>query len=151
MSTLQFTTRELSEAVRQPLPDRSDTASTVLSSADPANPFGMMIDWPQGVQGISYSRKPGNFLLLQGAKWLFWMENNGKKVFSIPESLAEMTLEQQVKLLQSAFQAIIRRRKLVKISVDHWNGEPIVDTEAGKLLMKLGAERDLRSLVFWSK
>jgi ATP-dependent Lhr-like helicase len=151
MSTLQFTTRELSEAVRQPLPDRSDTASTVLSSADPANPFGMMIDWPQGVQGISYSRKPGNFLLLQGAKWLFWMENNGKKVFSIPESLAEMTLEQQVKLLQSAFQAIIRRRKLVKISVDQWNGEPIIDTEAGQLFMKLGAERDLRSLVFWSK
>jgi ATP-dependent Lhr-like helicase len=151
MSTLQFTTRELSDAVRQPLPDRSDTSSTLLSSADPANPFGMMIDWPQGMQGVSYSRKPGNFMLLQGAKWLFWLENNGKKVFSIPESHAEMTLELKVRLLETAFQAIIRRRKLVKISVDQWNGEPIVDTEAGKLLMEHGAERDLRSLVFWSK
>ncbi|MCD9020937.1 DEAD/DEAH box helicase [Cohnella sp. NL03-T5] len=152
LSTLQFTTHELSDAMRQSLPDLSSSSSTLLSSADPANPFGLMMDWPQASQGISFSRKPGNFMLLKGERWLFWIENNGKRVFSMPDSeSASLPLERQVIFLQSAFQAIIRRRKLVKISVDQWNGLPVIETDAGKLLMKLGAERDLRSLVFWSK
>ncbi len=160
MSTLQFTTRELSDAVRQPLPASSESTATVISSADPANPFGVLIDWPQGLQGpqgISFSRKPGNFLLLKEGRWLLWIENNGRRVFTMPEpgdltdsDRTSLPIEQQVLLLQSGFQSILRRQKLVKIKVDTWNGEIITETEAGKMLMKLGAERDLRSLVFWS-
>jgi len=162
LPSLQFTTRELSDSVRQPLPMISDTNSTVLSSADPANPFGLMIDWPQAINGAAYSRKPGNFLVLQGEHWLLWIENNGKRVFtteadinsSAGSSISAMSpalpLEQQAKLVQTTFQSISRRRKLVKIKVEYWNGEPITDTEIGKMLMRLGAERELRSLVFWA-
>nr|WP_306220283.1 DEAD/DEAH box helicase [Cohnella sp. WQ 127256] len=151
MSTLQFTTRELSDSVRQPLPTLSETTSTVLSSADPANPYGVLIDWPKDTRSTSYARKPGNFLVLQREQWLFWIENNGKRVFTVPgkdEDLAQM--EQQATILQSVFQSIIRRQKLVKLKVELWNGEPITETTIGTMLIKLGGERDLRSLVFWS-
>lgn len=152
LSTLQFTTRELSESVRQSLPSASDSSPTVLSSADPANPFGIMIDWPEGSKGISFARKPGNYLVLKGDRWLYWIENNGKRVFSLPEAEAEdMTPERQAALLQVVFQSIVRRQKLVKIVVELWNGDPAAETSAGKMLLKQGAERDLRSLVFWSK
>ncbi|WP_235427264.1 Lhr family helicase [Cohnella kolymensis] len=151
MSTLQFTTRELSDTVRKPLPVSSDTSSTVLSSADPANPFGLIIDWPQSVEGASFARKPGNYLVLKGDRWLYWIENNGKRIFSLPGSHAEVTpVEEQAALLKAAFQSIIRRQGLVKISVDLWDGETVTDTDAGKRLLQLGAERDLKSLVFWS-
>jgi ATP-dependent Lhr-like helicase len=158
MSNLQFTTHELSDAVRQSLPDSSDTSPTILSSADPANPFGIMIAWPEGLKGASFARKPGNYLVLKGDRWLYWIESNGKRVFRIPKTATDVDgnaedvpLEREVALLQAAIQSIIRRQKLVKIVVELWNGDPVAETAAGKLLLKLGAERDLRSLVFWSK
>jgi ATP-dependent Lhr-like helicase len=162
MSTLQFTTRELSDSVRQPLPLPDHLPATLLSSADPANPFGLLIDWPEAGGAMSYARKPGNFLVLQGDRWLIWIENNGKRAYSLSQEgpsansvntateSVDQSIERQATLLHSAFQSIIRRRKLVKIKVDFWNGEPITESEIGNVLLKLGAERDLRSLVFWS-
>jgi ATP-dependent Lhr-like helicase len=111
-----------------------------------------MIDWPEGLKGASFARKPGNYLLLKGDRWLYWIENNGRRVFNISESEADaIPLDRQAALLHAAFQSIIRRQRLVKITVDLWNGETVTETEAGRILLKLGAERDLRSLVFWSK
>jgi len=151
MSALQFTTRELSDAVRQPLPGGSGLSLTLLSSADPANPFGMMIDWPDVSGGASFSRNPGNYMLLQGDKWLYWIENKGKRVYAMPDADGgDLPPDRQAALLQEAFQAIIRRQKLVKIAIELWNGEPVIDTEIGRLLLATGAERDMRSIVFWS-
>ncbi|MCC3371642.1 DEAD/DEAH box helicase [Cohnella sp. REN36] len=147
MSTLQFTTREISEAVRQPLPAAGGW--TVLSSADPANPFGLMVDWPEGVSGASFARKPGNFLLMDGDRWTYWIENNGKRVFRMPEAGEGAAEARQAAQLQAAFQSILRRQKLSKLSVEQWDGAPVTETEAGEALLRLGAERDRRALVFW--
>ncbi|WP_246016668.1 DEAD/DEAH box helicase [Cohnella phaseoli] len=153
-STLQFTTREQSESIRQPLPDAAEPALSVLSSADPAIPFGLLMDWPQGKGGASYARKPGNFLVMQGDRWLFWIENNGKRVFEAPGAdglQTEQAEDRQAAMLLYALHAIIRSRKLVKIKVDSWNGLPILETGQGRRLVGLGGEKDMRSLVFWSK
>ncbi|WP_233566536.1 Lhr family helicase [Cohnella endophytica] len=156
-SSLQFTTREHNETIRQPLPARigQSTSTTVLASVDPANPFGLLVDWPLdaqiGVSGGAFARKPGNFLVLHGDRWLFWIENNGKRIYSVPEppSSDPLSHEDLVGIVQSALQTILRRRNLVKVKVDSWNGEPIMETEAGNRLLRLGGEKDLRSLVFW--
>ncbi|MFC5472246.1 DEAD/DEAH box helicase [Cohnella suwonensis] len=148
MSAVQFTTRELAEAVRQPLPALSSSGLTVLCSVDPANPYGLLVDWPQPDNGAasSFSRKPGNFLVLRDGCWLFWIEGNGKKIHSLA---GEMPLSEQAEVVQSTLQTILRRRNLVKVKVDAWNGVPISETEAGDRLKKLGGERDRQSLVFW--
>ncbi len=152
--SLQFTTRELSESIRQPLPDTAEPSLSVLASADPAIPFGVLMDWPREEGGASYARKPGNFLVMQGDDWLFWIENNGKRAFEAPGRNGrqeDRAAEGQADMLIRSFHAIIRSRKLVKIKVDSWNGRPIMETELGRRLLALGAERDMRSLVFWSK
>jgi ATP-dependent Lhr-like helicase len=154
---LQFTTRELSEAVRQPLPQVGEPQTTILSSADPANPFGILIDWPKSARGASYSRKAGNFLALRGERWLYWIENNGKRIYPVEEN-GSCAAEgedsdpqgEAVELLQ-ACHAIIRSRKLVKVKLELWNGQPISDTAIGRELVSLGAERDMRALVVWSR
>ncbi|MFC4601234.1 helicase-related protein [Cohnella hongkongensis] len=155
-ASLQFTTRELSESIRQPLPAAAGSGLSILSSADPAVPYGLLMEWPEEGRGASYSRKPGNFLVLQGDRWLFWIENNGKRAFSAPGAVeeaeeSEEPAEERAPLLLQAFHAIIRSRRLVKLKVDAWNGRPILETELGRSLLALGGERDLRSLVFWSK
>jgi len=153
-TSLQFTTREMSETIRQPLPEVGDSDVVAISSADPANPYGVLADWPDGRKGASFSRKPGNFLVMLGERWLFWIEGNGKKAVAMDGAAGkddEPDPRLQAERLMRAFRTVIRGRKLVKVKLEVWNGEPVLDTALGRELLALGAERDNRSLVVWSK
>jgi len=43
----------------------------------------------------------------------------------------------------------LHRQGLAKIVIDEWNGEPVSQSEAAKLLTAMGAERDRHSYVLW--
>jgi ATP-dependent Lhr-like helicase len=91
---------------------------------------------------------------------LYWIENNGKRIYSMtgagavsePEDRQprerEPQLEQE-KVLKSALSLLLRHRGLSKITVERWNGEGVLQTEAEAFLRALGAERDRDSLVLW--
>lgn len=154
LSTLQFTTKEISDAVRLPLPELQQEAMTVLCAADPANPYGWMIDWPKHVRNAGFSRSANHYLLLRGDKWLYWIEGRGKKVFSLLDGEGErqsLSIEQQADMLLKSFQTIIRRQKLVKMTIERWNGVPVMETEIGQALARQGAERQQHTIVVWSK
>ncbi len=155
MSSLQFTTRELSESVRLPFPELQQQATTVLCAADPANPYGWMIDWPKNVKYAGFARNASNYLLLQGDRWLYWIEGRGKKVFSLAadegDGDSDLSTERQADLLLQAFRTIIRRQKLVKMTIERWNGKPVMDTEFGQALVRQGAERQQQTIVVWSQ
>ncbi|MDG0812591.1 Lhr family helicase [Cohnella rhizosphaerae] len=150
LDALQFATPAFRDAVKRPA-GRDEGQLAVLSAADPANPFGLIADWPAGSKGVSFARKPGNFLLLDGDKWLYWIENNGKRVFSLSPEAEDLKGRGRTERLQAAFQTIIRRQKLVKLKLDAWNGKAAAETEAGRALLSEGAERQMRSLVLWLK
>ncbi|SDS93196.1 ATP dependent helicase, Lhr family [Paenibacillaceae bacterium GAS479] len=82
MPAMQFTTREIADAVRHPLPQEEGSGLTVISAADPANPFGLLANWPDSESG-GYARKPGNYLVLENGRWLYWIENNGRRIHSL--------------------------------------------------------------------
>ncbi|OXM14257.1 DEAD/DEAH box helicase [Paenibacillus herberti] len=82
MPAMQFTTREIADAVRRPLPQEEGSGLTVISAADPANPFGLLANWPDSESG-GYARKPGNYLVLENGRWLYWIENNGRRIHSL--------------------------------------------------------------------
>ncbi|CAI6031546.1 DEAD/DEAH box helicase [Cohnella sp. JJ-181] len=148
LDALQFATPAFRDAVKRP-PVAGEGQLAVLSAADPANPFGLIAEWPDGGKGVSYARKPGNFLLLDGDKWLYWVENNGKRVFSLQPEADDLKTRGEAERLQAAFQTIIRRQKLVKLKLDEWNGAAAAETEAGRTLLSAGAEKQMRSLVLW--
>lgn len=154
LSSLQFTTRETSEAVRLPLLELERQATTVLCAADPANPYGWMIDWPKNVRHAGFSRNASNYLLLQGGRWLYWIEGRGKKLFSLiqdEDGRLALSVEQQADMLLNAFQSVIRRQGLVKMTIERWNGIPVMETELGKAFVQQGAERQQQTIVVWSK
>ncbi|MFF2089653.1 DEAD/DEAH box helicase [Paenibacillus sp. NPDC058174] len=156
--TMQFTTPELAQAIRAPILQGGSPAITLLSAVDPANPFGLLIDWPEK-EGCAFARKPGNYLAFRGEQLLYWMEGNGKRVFTFDSSVdpgkiaaaGEGKSGETVALqeLQAVFGELLRRQKLTKLVIDKWNGEEAVASEAGKKLEQLGAERDRKSLVLW--
>ncbi|UVI30532.1 DEAD/DEAH box helicase [Paenibacillus spongiae] len=163
---LQFARREMIASVHQPLASHSnDDDITVLSAVDPANPFGLTAEWPV-VRGAGFARKGGNYLVLHHGRWLYWLENNGRKIVEIPGTdidgepldpqpdkgndtdIADGT-HADPGMLKQMFRTILRRQALSKIKVERWNGEDITESAAADLLRAMGAERDNRSLVLW--
>ncbi|MBB6636829.1 DEAD/DEAH box helicase [Cohnella thailandensis] len=152
-STLQFTTKELAESVRglESQEPAADEEFTVVSAADPANPYGLFMEWPETANRVLFSRKPGNFLLLRGGRWEYWIENNGRRVYSLfQEGGSDLPSSNEAARLKSALLAILRQQGLVKLVIEAWNGREAGSSEAGERLLQIGAELDRKSLVFWA-
>ncbi|MUT68811.1 DEAD/DEAH box helicase [Paenibacillus sp. NEAU-GSW1] len=141
--TMQFTTLELARSIHSSIPLPAAAPITLLSAVDPANPFGLMLEWPDH-PSCAFARKPGNFLAFNGDKLLYWIENNGKRIYSFEE--AE---EQQAEHLHSIIGELLRRQRMNKLVIEKWNGADVTTTAAGAALERLGAERDRKSLVLW--
>ncbi|MBW5448430.1 DEAD/DEAH box helicase [Cohnella sp. CFH 77786] len=150
LHVLQFTTRELAEEIRKPLPEADPSAVTLLASVDPANPYGQMADWP-AAGGAAFARKPGNYLVLRGGRWLYWIENGGKRIYTMPD--AEVADPDQPEpaagIWKTVFSLLLKRQGLSKITVEKWNGEDVAVSPGGGLLRSLGAEKDRDRFVLW--
>ncbi|MBP1993308.1 DEAD/DEAH box helicase [Paenibacillus eucommiae] len=81
---LQFTTKEFLSSLQQPTSLNHTDGLILLPSVDPANPFGLMLPWPTET-GISFSRKANNYLVLKGSQWIYWIENNGRRIYRMDQ------------------------------------------------------------------
>lgn len=155
---LQFTTREWAEHIRRPQAELAGAPVVLLASTDPANPFGLIVDWPS-VEGTAFARKAGNYLALQGGRWLYWVEDGGKKIFEMEGTEADrgegasltgaITEQDRTDLLKSVFSQLLKRQGSPKIIIERWNGRSISESPAGEWLRSLGAEKDRDRLVLW--
>ncbi|MCR2802815.1 DEAD/DEAH box helicase [Paenibacillus soyae] len=151
-AAIQFTTPDIAGSLRASLPDKERSEMTVLSAMDPANPYGLFIDWPAKAHaGQSFARKAGSYVALSGAEWRFWVEGNGKRVFSMTGSKTrdEAEKESLKATLRAMFAVILRQQGLTKVVIDEWDGAPVAESQGGALLQELGAERDRQSYVLW--
>lgn len=155
--SLQFATKEWAASLRQSA-NRTNGSWTLLNSVDPANPYGLAVPWPD-VPGAAFARKPGNYIVMDGERWLFWIERYGRKITvmdSNPATNGQATganndspNDGDYKQLTSIFRTLIRRHRLSKVVIESWNGRQAANTDVGRMLTTLGAERDRDSLVFW--
>lgn len=123
----------------------------LLPAEDPANPYGVFLKWPK-VQGAAFSRKPGNYLVIVDGHWLMWVEGNGKRWFNLNEGRWELQADNQERLpvlFKRLISEMLALRKLKKIVIDRWNGEPVLDSAVSGILCGLGAENDRSSLIIW--
>lgn len=146
--TMQFTTPAIGNTIRATHADSDSDPLTLLSAVDPANPFGLIVDWPQE-QSCIFARKSGNFLVIQGDQWLYWIESNGKRIHSFHSTTDKNTVDQQAAQLKTVFRQILHRQQLTKLVIERWNGEAVTSLAAGEVLKGIGAERDQKSLVLW--
>ncbi|MFF2479522.1 DEAD/DEAH box helicase [Paenibacillus sp. NPDC058071] len=147
-AAMQFTTPETAQAIRgaEPKLDEKE-AITVLSAVDPANPFGLFMDWP-AAESVSFSRKSGNYLVLSGGRLLYWIENNGKRMYAFDED-ASGTDKKTAAHMKAIAGELIQRQKLTKLVIERWNGQAVTETSAIGPLEDAGAERNGKTAVFW--
>ncbi|MEK8130511.1 DEAD/DEAH box helicase [Paenibacillus filicis] len=135
----------------------SDEPLTLLNAVDPANPFGLLLPWPE-MPGLSFSRKPGNYMVFQGNRWLYWIENNGKRIYEVEGRLSGMRaadaeevegMDEISRQLKAVFRLFLKHQQLRKIVVESWNGVRISDAPEQQYLQALGAEKDRHHYVLW--
>ncbi len=143
ISSVQFANRRFVPRLLSPSAEATET--TLVSAMDPANPFGLFLPWPN-IAGVTFARKPGNYLVVRKGRWLMWVEGAGRRMTSLGDEVAGVTEA----VLNQVLQTLVRTYGMRKIRMDLFNGVPIQDSSVGPWIERLGAEKTGKSYVLWS-
>lgn len=176
IAAMQFSTKEQVEELEELLQPASGQP-VLVSAADPANPYGVWVDWPEASgPGIQFARKPGNFLVYDGGRWILWLENYGKHVSVIDQELDQAGNQERGRGRQAscakaedagdapdqsrpcpswkeafvfALRTLLSRYHLRKIVVQRWNGGKSAEAGKDELFRAIGGEKEQNGYVFW--
>ncbi len=123
---------------------RSDepAGALVLAATDPANPYGATLPWPKRDDSTRRpSRVPGAFLVTADAEPVLYVERGGKGLLPLGEPSNER-LREALEALAEA----VRRGRVPRLGIERYDGEPVVGSPAGELLLELGFRQSPRKL-----
>ena len=124
---------------------RADEAAgaQVLAATDPANPFGATLPWPK--RDAESNRRParvaGAYVVTLDAEPSLYVERGGKGLLPLREVEAEW-LREALEALADA----VRRGRVPRLGIERFDGEPVVGSETGALLIELGFRQTPRRL-----
>jgi ATP-dependent Lhr-like helicase len=116
----------------------------VLAATDPANPFGATLPWPKRDDDDSNrrpARVPGAYVVTLEAEPVLYVERGGKGLLALKEPSEDW--------LRAALEALageVRRGRVPRLAIERFDGEPVVGSEAGALLIELGFRQSPRRL-----
>jgi ATP-dependent Lhr-like helicase len=113
----------------------------VLAATDPANPFGATLPWPKRDDDRRPARVPGAYVVTIDAEPSLYVERGGKGLLPLGE-LEGDRLRQALEALAEA----VRRGRVPRLGVERFDGESVVGSQAGELLVELGFRQGPRRL-----
>ena len=134
---------------------RSDepAGALVLAATDPANPYGASLPWPRrqgdearGPGGRRPARVAGAYLVTIDAEPALYVERGGRGLLSLRDLAGE---EEPATWLREALEALaesVRRGRVPRLGVERFDGEPVVGSPVGALLIELGFRQGPRKL-----
>jgi ATP-dependent Lhr-like helicase len=120
-----------------------DTArrAVVLAAADPANPYGAALPWPQhpGEVGHKPGRKAGSLVVLVDGHLVLYVERGGKTLLSFADG-------DRLRPAVDALALAVRDGALGKLTVERADGGSIVDSPLAAALEAAGFHPTPRGL-----
>ena len=130
----------------------------VLAATDPANPYGATLPWPKRddddeksslraghgpalAHGPRPARVPGAYVVTLEAEPVLYVERGGKGLVALKPPDDEW--------LRPALEALadeVRRGRVPRLAIERFDGEPVVGSETGALLIELGFRQSPRRL-----
>jgi len=114
----------------------------LLAATDPANPYGATLPWPKREDSPRRpSRVPGAYVVTVDAEPVLYVERGGKGLLPLGEAGDEVQ--------RSALEALadaVRRGRIPRLGIERYDGEPVVGSPVGDLLMELGFRQSPRKL-----
>ena len=118
--------------------DRSDGV-VILAAADPANPYGTLLPWPEQAESRT-SRSAGAYVILHGGLPLVYLERGGRKAVLLTH---DPDLHEAV---AGALTEIGMRRR--RLNIETIDGRPAGDHPLGQILLQSGFAISLRGLAY---
>jgi ATP-dependent Lhr-like helicase len=142
---------------------RSDepAGALVLAATDPANPFGAALPWPRRDEEESQSggngsaargghrprRVAGAYVVTLDAEPVLYVERGGRGLLPLRPALdAEGAPEQWLSEALAALADHVRRGRSGRLSLERFDGEPVVGSALEELLVGLGFRAGPRRL-----
>jgi ATP-dependent helicase Lhr and Lhr-like helicase len=121
----------------------------VLAVTDPANPYGASLPWPKrdDDSGRRPSRVPGAYVVTLDAEPVLYLERGGRGLVPLRE--AADAAGEPLPWLRDALEALadhVRRGRTGRIGIERFDGEPVVGSPVGALLIDLGFRQGPRRL-----
>jgi len=116
----------------------------VLAATDPANPFGATLPWPgreRGSAGRRPARAAGAYVVSLDAEPVLYVERGGKALLPLRDP-DEAWLRPALEALADA----VRRGRVPRLGLERFDGEAVVGSEVGELLIELGFRQSPRRL-----
>src|SRR5204863_5783777 len=114
---------------------RSDepAGALVLAATDPANPYGASLPWPKRDEGRRPARVPGAYLVTLDSEPALYVERGGKGLLPLAD-LGDDPLRAALEALADE----VRRGRLPRLGIERFDGEPVIGSPSGALLIELG-------------
>jgi ATP-dependent Lhr-like helicase len=148
---MQYAEKAVVEQLRSPAIWMDGEDTILVNAADPANPYGLILDWPEHLQA-GFARKPSHYLMLSKEGWELWLENGGRRIVEMGQTASGMAAGNhpaEELRLKRVLQSLLQGGRLKKIQVEEWNGIRTSESPIAPVLARLGAERDREAYVFW--
>ncbi len=115
----------------------------VLAATDPANPYGATIPWPKRDEetGRRPARVAGAFVVTLDAEPVLYVERGGKRLLPLGDPDEDH--------LREALEAVadeVRRGRLPRLGIERFDGETVIGSPIGALLIELGFRQSPRRL-----
>jgi ATP-dependent Lhr-like helicase len=122
----------------------------VLAATDPANPYGASLPWPQrdDDSGRRPSRVPGAYVVTIDSEPVVYLERGGKGLLTLRGEPLDPAGEPAA-WLREALEALadhVHRGRLKRLALERVNGEPVIGSPYGTLLIELGFRQGPRKL-----
>jgi ATP-dependent helicase Lhr and Lhr-like helicase len=117
--------------------------AVVLATTDPANPFGATLPWPKRDDDSNRrpSRVPGAYVVTIDAEPVLYVERGGKGLVPL-RAVEDEWLREALEALAEA----VKRGRVPRLGVERFDGEPVVGSPVGELLIELGFRQSPRRL-----
>jgi ATP-dependent Lhr-like helicase len=118
----------------------------VLAATDPANPYGASLPWPRREEesGRRPARVPGAYVVTLDSEPVLYVERGGKGLLPLREPV-----EPEAPWLREALETLAdaaRAGRIPRLGVERFDGEPVIGSPVGALLIELGFRQGPRRL-----
>jgi ATP-dependent Lhr-like helicase len=122
----------------------------VLAATDPANPYGATLPWPKrdgdAAGGRRPARKAGAHVVTVDAEPVLYVERGGKGLIPLRDPLEGGEPAQWLEPALEALAEAVRRSRIARLGIERFDGEPVVGSPVGAMLIELGFRQGPRRL-----
>lgn len=141
LGAAQFATSETIEALRE-FRGPGGTPAVLLAAADPANPFGHVLPWPEHLAGRP-SRATGSLVVIADGACLAYLSRGGRSLVLFEADSPGLAARQVVQVLTGAVTA----GRLGRFRIEEIDGQRANTHPLAQVLRDAGAKRHPQGLV----